>query len=1022
MKYFTVIKHQSSAMFFIVALLVIGGAALMLTMPVSLFPDITFPRLVVLADNGEEPAERMMIEVTQPLEEAASSIPGVTVMRSATGRGSTEISIGLAWGSDVQKTLQLLQGRIEGIRNQLPASASIRAEQMTVAVFPVLGYSLTSDSVDPVRLRDIALYQIRPAVLQVPGVARVEVDGGDTREFLVTVSPERLSARHLDIRKVSAAIRSANLVSSTGLMADDYRLYLSLVSGLLHTVQDIKSVVVDMQNGVPVRVEDIADVAPAAADRYIRTTARGRDAVLINILKQPTGSTVKIGREVDAVVRALTLQKGVRFENFYDQAAFINSSIVGTRDSIIIGIVLAMLVIILFLRSGGMTLVIALVVPATIAATFVCLSIAHLTINIMTLGGIAAAVGLIIDDAIVVIENVFSHLAHGRDPRHSFATLIGASLRELMPAVAGSTASTIVINVPLIFLGGVTGAFFTSLSITMICTLFISFVFSITLAPLLASFTLSQRDVAREVAREQRPSRMAAWYGNTMKGLLRRRLLAVPVAVLIVAITWFFYTRIGSGFMPDMDEGTFVLDYASPPGTSLDETDRMLRHVESILMDAPEVASYSRRTGTQLGFFLTEPNTGDFMVKLKERRTRGIDEVIADVRAKVESSEPSLRIEFGQLMMDVIGDLTNNPQPVEIKVFGDAAKLLSEKAAEIASRIEKVPGVVDVFDGIVISGPSAVVEVDRLKAGRAGLTVSDVWEQLSTMMRGSAETGVQFGKKVIPIRVRYPAEYRKGMINLDKVLFVNGAGTLVPLKDVCTIVRTGGMAEVHREGLRRMVSVTARIEGRDLGSTISDIKKVLSSRLVFPSGMTMEFGGVYKTQQESFRGLLLVALSALLLVSLVLLLEFNDFGVLLAVLSVDLLSLCGVFGALWLTGTTFNISSFVGVIMIIGIVAENAIFVMHKVSLLRGSGLTLDDALVKAAIQRARPILMTTLGAVFALLPLAIGIGSGAKMQQPLAIAVIGGFSVSSLLLFFALPLAYRIFSRPSLGSSGEIK
>jgi CzcA family heavy metal efflux pump len=1012
MKLFDLVRRQSRALLFTIAVLTASGIALMLHLPVSLFPDVTFPRIVILADNGEEPPERMMVEVTRPLEEVASSVPGIQVVRSITGRGSTEISLGLDWGTNVQQTLQLLQGRIANARNQLPASASIQAEQMTVSVFPVHGYSLTSETLDQVQLRDIALYQIRPALLRVKGVARVEVVGGDTREFRITVSPEKLASYHLDIRQVSDAIRKTNLLASPGLVTANYQLYLSLVSGQLHTFDEIRSVVVAVQNGIPVRVSDLAEVSPSVADRYIRTTAHGREAVLINILKQPTGSTVQIGQDVNAVVANLKLPGGVHFENFYDQGNFINSSIQSTRDSIIIGIILAMMIIAVFLRNWRVTIVMMFVVPATIASTFVCLSAVGLTINIMTLGGIAAAVGLIIDDAIVIVENIFKQSAHARGSQQTPSEVIGTSLHNLMPAIIGSTASTIVIHIPLAFLGGVTGAFFASLSITMVFAMLISFLFSITLVPLLASFVLRDKDIESEIEREERATVFSAWYERVLRRLLKARFVAIPFAIIILLAAWFLYNHIGSSFMPEMDEGTFVLDYATPSGTSLEETDRILMNVEKILMSIPEVESYSRRTGTQLGFFLTEANTGDYLVKLKQNRSRDINEVITEVRHRTETSEPALRIEFGQLMMDVIGDLTNNPSPVEIKIFNDDPVLLRNTAAQIKNIIETIPGVVDAFDGVVIAGPSMIVHVDPFRTARAGLTVDDVSAQLETMMHGSAETNIQKGEKLMNIRIRFPETYRTDADQFENTRLVNSSGTFVLLRSIASIERTAGQAEVHREGLRQMLSVTARIEGRDLGRTIEDIKTALASKLTLPQGMTLEYGGVYQTQQESFRGLLLVALAAFVLVFLVLLIEFREFAVPFSIFVINLLSLVGVFGALWITGVSFNISSFVGIIMIIGIVAENAIFVMHRVHELRLRKLPLDDALVQAGQMRARPILMTTLAAVLALLPLSLGIGAGAQMQQPLAIAVIGGFSVSSLFLFFGLPVVYKLFAR----------
>ncbi len=1008
MSFIESVKHHQKAILFTAALLIAGGVMLYLSMPVGLFPDITFPRIVVSIDNGEQPAERMMAEITKPVEAAISAVPGTRLVRSVTSRGSAQVDVFLAWGSNVTQTMELIQGQLGNIRSTLPAATNITVQQMNVSVYPIEGYSLTSNSVSQVQMHDLALYTIRPALLQVPGVAKVEVTGGEQREFWVTIDPQKLTYYHLDIRQVNDAIKKANVVASTGLVENNYQLYLSLVDGLLKNTDDISKVTVTTFNGVPIHISDLATVTPAIKPVYIRTTAAGREAVLINVMKQPTGSTVAIGLAVQKKLASMKLPPGVHIENFYDQSGYINGSIASTRDSIIIGIILSMIVLFAFLRSWRIALVLAIIVPTTILCTVVCLNLIGQTINIMTLGGIAAAVGLIIDDSIVIIENVFTHFAleNARVSQFVFLPAARASIKELLPAVIGSTASTIVINIPLSFLGGITGAFFRPLSITMIFALLLSFIFSLTLAPLLASLFLRIKDIKREIAKERTPGRIFRGYESIMNGLLRFRWASIAIVLAIFAVTYIIYTQVGSSFMPEMDEGSFVLDYTSPPGTSLTETNRMLMNVEQVLMKEPEVQSYSRRTGTQLGFFITEPNTGDYLVKLKSNRTRSTEAVINDVREKVHQTEPALMIDFGQLLSDIIGDLVNSPSPIEIKLFSDNVPLRDSTAVKIKRAIQNIPGVADAFNGIVISGPSLVFTVDPAKASYYGLTTTDVQDQLQTMMEGSVESSVQMPEKLIGIRVRFPNSFKTDLDSISHIMLTGANGVLVPVGAVANITRTTGEAELDREGFRSYVSVTARLENRDLGSTMKDIQKKIAT-IHIPQGIQLEYGGVYETQQKSFQNLLIVAIIALLLVSLVLLIEFRDFSVPVSILFVTLSSLVGVMFALWATGMTINISSMVGMIMIAGISAENAIFILHEAKQPELARLGTRGALIEAARHRARPILMTTLAAILALAPLALGYGQGSQMQQPLAIAVIGGFSVVSILLFFLLPMLY---------------
>ena len=1012
MRLFDIISSHRKAVFFLAAVLSIGGIVSLFQMPISLFPNIDFPRIVMIADNGEEPADRMMIEVTRPLEEAARAIPGVVRVQSATSRGSSEISVNLSWGTDIIQALQLIQGRVASIRNELPSTVSIDIERMNATVFPVEGFSLTSDSLDLVQLRDLAYYVIRPALVRINGIAEVQVVGGKQREFLVTVNPQKLQSYGLSVEDVSSAITKTNFVSSTGLAERNYQIYLTLVDGLYTGLDAIRNTVVDFKNGTPITINDVATVQPSEKIEYIRVTADGKQSVLINVIRQPGGNTVAIGQQVRAELANLkqVIPAGVRIKYFYDQGDFISSSIGSARDSIVIGIVLAILVIFVFLRSFHIGSVAIITVPAVFATTALLLYAIGYSLNIMTLGGIAAGVGLVIDDNVVMIENIFRNMRYEKE---NIRRAIAESMRELLPAIFGSSFASIIVFVPFAFLYGVTGAFFKPLAVTMAISLAVSMVYSLTFVPLLSESFIRQKDVELEVAREEKSKHtIARMYDSTLRVLLRRSYLGPVLALVVLGGTFLLYSGIGSDFMPKMDEGSFVLDYTSPPGTSLDETNRMLTHVEKIIMSIPEVDSYSRRTGTQMGFFITEPNTGDFLVRLKNSRSHSVFDIIDDVRQKVESTEPALRIDFMQAMQDLIGDLTTEPAPIVIKVFGPTQDIIEQKAKQIADLVQTIPGVVDVFNGIVISGPSIVVHPDPVLTARAGLTMSDVQVQLRTVMQGSADTYVLKGEKLIGVRVRYPDKFHTMLQDIEEVRLKSSNGFYVPLNTIAKVEVLKGQSEVDRENLKMMVPVSARISGRDLGTTVADIKKVLQANLILPQGVTYTFGGQYQSQQESFLSLLYVLIAASLLVIALMVIEFDSFSIPVAVFSTNLTSLFGVLLALVITGITFNISSFVGMIMMVGIVHENGVFIVHMIQEIgKKKGYTIDSV-IEATKVRARPILMTTFAAVFALMPLALGIGAGAQMQQPLAVAVIGGFLLSSFLLLFELPMLYVFLNR----------
>ncbi len=996
-------ERHPKAIIFTIAVFGIAGVVAAIHLPISIFPDITFPRIVILGDLGDEPAERVMIALTKPLEEAANSIPDVRNVRSTTQRGATEISINFNWGTDIILSQQLLQAKISSIRNELPAAASIQVERMNATFFPIIGYSLTSGKHSLVELRDIALYTIRPALSRIQGISQVRVVGGRTREFLVTVDPVRLTAYNLDIREVSDALQKTNVYSTVGLMEAHHRLYLTLVDNMYPSLEAIQQTVIGTRGTTPILLREVATVTAAERDEYIRVTSDREEAVLINIIKQPNGNTVQIADDVEKTLSEIRgqLPTDITLKDFYDQSDIILDSFRSVRDSIGIGVILAVVILLVFLRNWHITFVAAIIIPITVAMTVLLLSVVGESFNIMTLGGIAAAIGLIIDDTIVIVENVFRHFAGGHG---TVAGSIQESVKEMASAIVGSSAATIVIHIPFAFLSGVTGAFFKSLSLTMVLALLVSFTLSLLLAPLLASRFIPVTDFEKETRRESKGF-ILGFYRRTLAAVLGRRMLVVPLILAIALCGYLFYAQLGSSFMPEMDEGSFILDYWTPPGTSLTETHRILTEVEQRIMEVPEVESYARQTGTQMGFFITEPNTGDYVIKLKKERKRSADEVIDDLREQIESSQPALRIEFGQVIGDLIGDLTSVPSPVEIKIFGDNRAFIETTAVKIAQVISTVPGVVDVFNGITISGPAYIVVPDERALGRAGLTVEDMTQQLGQDILGSINTEIQRGEKLIGIHVRLPDEYRTSIELLKTVRLHSPNGGIFPLGSLAAVRVDPGQSEISRENLKQMVAVTSRISERDLGSTILDIRTKLKNEVVLPQGVSLRFGGTYETQQEAFTALLLILGAASLLVFIVLLIEFESFLVTLAVYSVTILALAGVFFSLWITNVTFNISSFVGSILIVGAAAENSIFLVHywRKNLLEGKPRL--DAILDAGLIRIRPIVMTALAAIITLLPLALGVGAGAQMQQPLAIAVIGGFTMSTFLILFILPV-----------------
>jgi multidrug efflux pump subunit AcrB len=1036
------ISNQSRAVVVFVALLCAAGIYAAFQLPIAIFPQTDFPRIVIVVDNGVVPAPQMLVSVTRPIEEAMNGIPGIQRIRSTTQRGAADINLFFNWDVDILQSLQLVQARLSQLTSTLPPTAAIRrVDRLTFAVFPVAGYSLTSDTRDPQSLRELAAYTIRPRLARLPGIAEVAVAGGQTREYHISVDPERLNARGVALQQVVDAVRNANVIDSPGLLEENHQLELTLVSGQARKPDELNAIVIATVNNAPVTVGDVATVGEGVAPNYTIVTADGKPAVLLNVTRQPNANTVAVVDEVRtelASMRAL-LPKDVKVAPFYDQSLLVREAIKSVRDSILIGLLLSVAILYGFLRNWGTTLVAILVIPVTVLATFLAMWLAGLSFDLMTLGGVAAAIGLVIDDAIVVVENIFTHLARTGSRREA----VQAAVSEITVPIIGSTVTPVVVFLPLALLTGVTGVFFRSLALTMAVALLTSLVLALSFTPVLAEFfvkvkpreqqpeepphvvegesDLTERQRELIATEREEEAQMGGWlrwivvrYEWLLGKALDNRVLVLVVCVGVLVVSYVVYRGLGSEFLPEFDEGAFVLDYFTPPGTSLTETDRILKHVEEMLQENEDVESYSRRTGLQLGLSITEPNTGDFLVKLKNNRAHKTEEVIDDLRKEVASTEPSLsRVEFPGILSDLIGDLTSSPEPIEIKLFSEDINALQQKADEVATAIEKVPGVVDVFNGVTISGPAIIFKVDPQRAAQLGVTATDVANTVATAMTGEASSSILQQDRLIAVRVVLPPTSKASLDTLRALPIRSPAkNALFRLDQVADVEYDKGQAEIARDGLRTTVAVTARLEGTDLGSAIRAIQTKLARDVKLPPGMTVEYGGLYREQQSSFRELMLALALAVALVFVTLLIEFRSFSHPVAILTGAVLALSGVLVALFFTRTTLNVVSLMGMIMVIGIVAKNGILMLDAVEDHLAAGDTLRQALMRSGRRRFRPVLMTSLAAMFGMLPLALALGAGAEMLQPLAIAVIGGLMTALLLSLIVTPTVYAMLNR----------
>jgi cobalt-zinc-cadmium resistance protein CzcA len=985
----------------ILILILIGGGYALIKIKTGLFPDITFPKIKIIAENGEQPVDKMMVTVTIPLENAIKRVEDLRVTRSTTSRGSCEISAFLNWGADVDLGKQRVEARINAIKQNLPPGVNITIEKMNPSILPVMGFSLEGRGKNLIELRKLAEFTIKPILSRIEGVSEVAVIGGKVKEYRIILDPMKLSNLHLTPAAVANVLSQTNFITSNGFAVDYNRLYLTLTDAAVYKLSELENTIVLNSPKTKIRLKDIARLQIAERREYVRINANGKDVPLIAILKQPKANLLDVTASVKKQLKeiATVLPKGVSLRPFYNQADFVRDSVRSLRDVLWIGLVLALVVTVSFLRSLKASSVILVTIPITLGLTLILLYALGYTFNIMTIGAIAASLGLIIDDAIVVVEQI--HRTHEEHPDENSYHLVAKAIKYLHPAMIGSSLSTIVIFLPFVLMGGVAGAYFEvmtdSMIITLVCSYFVTWIGLPVIYILFSSETHTVKEKPKSLKRR-----------NWVYFFVRKPWLAGILVLLLMVAPALILPHLPSGFLPDMDEGSIVLDYNSPPGASLEDTDHMLKIVDTVLNETPEVESFSRRTGTQMGFFITEPNRGDYLIQLKKKRSKTTDEVSDDIRGRIETLLPALQIDFGQVISDILGDLMASVQPIEVKIYGDDYNKLSAIAHNVATVVETIPGTADVFNGLTIAGPEINIKPHIAKLAQYDLTPSDFQFQMQTRIEGSVVGSILESDQLVDIRMMEAVpgnslnDLRHGFVFLND-------GRLKPIDEFADLEITKGVVENDRENLKPMVAVTARLNNRDLGSTLKDIRQRISGEVGLPPGYQIVYGGAYAEQQQAFHELLSILLAAVLLVFTVILFLFRNIKVSLTIIFIAVLGISGSLLALLITRTPLNVGSYTGIIMIVGIIAENAIFTYLQYREERLHNLKRDDSLVSAISIRLRPNLMTALGAITALFPLALGIGTGAQMHQPLAIAIIGGFIIALPLLLIVLPSILRM-------------
>ncbi len=1009
---FDILADQRRFIYLAVALVSAAGVWTAFTLPSAIYPELTFPRITVVATGSSLGARQVVFSITRPIEEAVSIVPGVIKVVSRSIRGASQINMTFASGTDMRYALQLVQERVNEARGDLPAGLDILAERLTPSLFPIVSYNLEGG--EPATLYDIARYQIKPVISRVPGVGRVDVEGSDVREVEVTADPTRLAQQKLTYQDLAQAIQRSTSVSAVGRLPRDYKQYLIVTAHEAHSVEDIANIVVSRG----LRVRDLATVMLGTEDHTRIISGDGKPVAQLNITRQIGGNTVAVADSVAGVVRELgaTLPRGMFLKPVYDQSQLVREAVRSVRDAMLIGALLAVIVLLIFLRHGRITAISASAIPLTLAVSVFVMKYIGQTFNLMTLGAMAIAIGLVIDDAVVITENIVRHLHFTPDRTQA----IREAVQEIIWPVTTSTLTTVVVFLPLRLLQGVVGQFFAALSITLTIAVLVSLILALTIIPLMSDQFITAKDA--ETAEDasaagERPTllervgrgidTLSDRYERSLAGALRHARWMLVGAVVLVVAGVVAQRAASTGFIPDMDEGAFVLDYWSPGGSALAVSERQLHIVEKILAEEPEISGTSRRTGAELGLFATAQNTGDLVARLKPpaQRDRTVFEVMDDARGKIEASLPRLRVEFIQILTDVINDLAGVSNPVEVKLFGPDMVALEAYGEALGSKLEKVSGLVDVYNGVSEPGAELLMHVNTAEANRIGLAPEDVGDVVSGALLGVNATEVRLDDRSINVRVRAPDSVRFNPSLLGALPVMSPeTREAAPLGSLASFEPVETRAELLRENQQQMIMLTGGVSERALGDVTGDVRAVLAQNPP-PTGIRVELGGLYGPQQDAFRALLVVLALAAASVVAVMVIQFQSFVEPLVVLLAAPLSFVGALALLLITGTALNVSSFMGLILLVGLIVKNGIILLDFTRRrMISDGLPLEEAIREAARVRLRPILMTTLCTLFGLLPLAFGLGAGSELQRPLALAVIGGLALSTPITLYMVP------------------
>lgn len=997
-------RYEKLILFAVVVLLILGVYAY-ITVPAAIFPTMSFARINVVANVGDLPPDQVQVAVALPLERAFQSLPSVTRVRSTSSQGTAEFIVEYDPKTNIETDLQHVNEAISQTRSVLPADTSIISVIINPNSEPVVSYAFQSNVMSETLLHELIQQSIVPQFYGIPGLGRVSVVGGPLREFHVDLNPSALVSYGLTAQDVSRAIADANTIAALGIRQQYYQANVLVLDANIKDAEALRRVAVvnAQKNAIP--VGSLGTVSLGVEPLQSQVAFGGKHSVILNAYGLPGADVVKMTGAIEAKFAGIQsrLPVGVHAYKFWDQTELIVESQRSLRDAILLGALLAILVIYAFLRNLRMTLVAAAVIPLAMAIAVFAMQRTGQTLNLMSVGGLAVAVGLIIDDAIVVIENIARNFRiHPDLPKRAIITL---AMQQLAAPMTASTLTTVVVFLPLAMLSGVSGFFFRALAFTLSASLIVSLLLALFVAPLLAD-----RLIARAVqAHDDAPFIKKALdrYQPLLLWALQNRRSMYFASGGVLVVTFLLLAMLPNDFLPKLDEGQFEITYRMPVGTTLAASDAAATAMENVVRQDPAVVSEGRLTGIDSNGFTPTPQSGGLIrVKLKPRSLRsGYEEISARLRDQLNGAVPAAQLDFHQILEDIINDLSGAPAPIEIELRGPDQQTLIALANTVADHLEKVRGVTDVASGVIYDDPTVRVAPIPRQIAALGLSSADVGSALAATTQGSVATNLAGTSNLVPVRVRVPS----AVSDPGSAQLATGSGT-VSLGAIAQVHQQRLSSNINEENGQRIIRVTANTSGITLSSAIAGIRAELAKEAL-PPGYTAQIGGQYRAQQQSFTEFITVILFAIALVFGVMLATFRSYRLPLVILTAIPLALIGVALGLFITRTPFNVSSFMGLLLLVGIVVKNGILLIDVANQRRLAGDSVEQALVVAGQTRLRPIVMTTFAAIGGLLPLALGLGSGSEMERPLAIAVIGGLSTATLFTLIVIPVLYAGFA-----------